>query len=106
MDNDTLARFWARAGKGAIAGACWWWVGARNKRGQGVLTIRGSHGYPVKVIAARLSWEIAFGAIPSGWIMLPLCFNPACVNPDHLAIGRQRDLQARLKLRRSVGQAG
>lgn len=74
-------------------GRCWNWVGARNKKGYGQM-----HRYPDhrNVLAHRVSWELAFGAIPvlaSGKTALIRhgCNNPHCVNPSHLKSGSHQD---------------
>lgn len=36
--------------------------------------------------AHRAAWEAAYGAIPDGLTVDHLCFNPGCVNPEHLRL--------------------
>jgi len=39
----------------------------------------------------RLAWTLAHGAIPARMCVLHHCDRPACVNPDHLFLGTQKD---------------
>jgi hypothetical protein len=69
-----------------VTATCWWWTDWRSPAGYG--------GYKIgkqKWIAHRLMWTIVNGPIPKGMVVRHLCRNPACVRPDHLAIGTQRD---------------
>lgn len=42
-------------------------------------------------LAHRISWAIHHGEIPQGFGVLHKCDTPACVRPDHLFLGTQRD---------------
>lgn len=53
---------------------CWEWQGTTNP--QGYATLKGKQVH-------RVWWSIRVGPIPAGWQVDHLCFNPACVNPDH-----------------------
>lgn len=43
------------------------------------------------VTAARVSWKMHRGAIPSGQQALRKCSEPSCVKPAHLFLGTQSD---------------
>jgi len=65
---------------------CWTWLGAKGLKGYG----RFWNGKRL-VLAHRQSWEIFFGPIPEGYMVLHKCNNPSCVNPYHLYTGNNCD---------------
>jgi hypothetical protein len=79
-------RFWRRVSK-ADSG-CWLWRGSKDGGGYGTLST-GSGFSPSK--AHRISWEMRNGEIPDGMYVCHKCDTPACVNPDHLFLGTQRE---------------
>ena len=83
-------RFWGRVNKGA---GCWLWTGHRNDDGYGMIGSGGRIGFKMRS-THRLSWELHHGPIPEGMSVLHRCDTPACVRPDHLFIGTQRDNMA------------
>jgi len=86
-DRSTLERrFWKRVHKTC---GCWLWTGSRlgsHSGGYGSINIggtpRGAH---------RVSWELHYGPIPSGMLVMHKCDTPLCVRPTHLCVGSQSE---------------
>jgi hypothetical protein len=79
---------------------CWIWQRARNNQGYGVLGLKGKI-----VLAHRFSYEKFKEHIPDGFLVCHQCDNPACVNPDHLWLGTDKDNQQD-GLRKGRGRRG
>ena len=78
-------RFWEKVDKAA---ECWVWTATKYWKGAGY------GGFWLKgrtVGAHRASWEITYGDIPKGRMVLHQCNNPVCVKPSHLYLGNHSD---------------
>lgn len=75
-------RFWKKVLK---TEGCWTWTGRLDINGYGHIR----DGCGRTSLAHRISWEMHYGPIPEGKVLLHSCDNPCCVRPDHLTPGTQ-----------------
>lgn len=78
-------RLWSKVTYGP---GCWTWQRANDGRGYGVIGTGVGNGVDK---AHRVAYRLAKGPIPAGMGILHSCDNPACVRPDHLRPGTQRE---------------
>lgn len=64
---------------------CWIWNGVRSRDRYGKIKVQGKF-----IQAHRQSWSERYGPIPDGHHMCHRCDTPACVNPDHLFPGTDK----------------
>lgn len=75
---------------------CWLWTAAKSPRSYGVVG-RGRVGEG-NAFAHRAVWEETVGPIPDGLELDHLCFNPPCVNPDHLELVTPDENKRRIRV--------
>lgn len=80
-----VARFWSKVERSEV---CWLWTGAKLKRR--------THHYglfntPRTVYVHRLAYELHYGPIPKGMVVMHTCDRPECVRPAHLVLGTQTE---------------
>lgn len=66
--------------KVVVEGACWRWVGARDRKGYGRYWTDGGVQY-----AHLHAWRVIVGDIPPRAQIARRCATPGCVNPAHWA---------------------
>ena len=80
---------------------CWEWHGKIMHKGYGVLSVNNK-----ETRAHRASYEVFVGAIPDGMVIMHMCDNRRCINPDHLKPGthKQNVQDAVAKGRMGIGR--
>jgi hypothetical protein len=86
-------RFWTKVNKDGptmpnMQTQCWVWTASvhRNRGGYGEFKLAGRRRE-----AHRVAWELEYGPIPDGLLVLHKCDNPPCVRHEHLFLGSDAD---------------
>lgn len=78
------------AGKYVVApNGCWLWTGAKHGGYGRIYWQEGIKKY--RATAHRVIASLVFGEIGREVVVRHSCDTPACINPDHLSCGTQRD---------------
>ncbi|SRR6266436_5199298 len=67
---------------------CCEWTGLKDKDGYGRFYAKW------KISSHRFSWELFYGPIPDGLLVLHTCDNTSCIKPTHLFLGTHKDNMA------------
>jgi len=86
QQKTTSERFYEKVKITIVDNDCWLWLGAKNNKGYGQFRVNGK-----MELAHRVSWTLNSGKIPRGLNVLHKCDVCACVNPNHLFLGSQKD---------------
>lgn len=80
------SRYWAKVDRRG-PDECWPWIGAKDKKGYGII---GGEGEVKFYRAHRYAYELEYGPIPAGKLVLHRCDCPGCQNPRHLRAGTHK----------------
>lgn len=91
MDDTLAERFEGKYMPVPEAG-CWIWMACLDGAGYGRIGVGSKRDGTKRALqASRASWMIHRGPIPKGLHVCHTCDVPACVNPDHLFLGTNKD---------------
>lgn len=82
VDSRLRRRFWRKV-KQRGPDDCWLWTGATDRRGYGVVSVRVGEGAYRNRMARRIAYELEYGRLADGVLLLSTCDHRWCVNPDH-----------------------
>lgn len=101
-------RFWPKVDThGGDIDVCWEWQASLWKSGYGRFFVPGRTKGTNRVYAHRVAYELHYGEIPNGMLVLHNCDNRLCCNPHHLRLGTHADNAADRDMRgRTADQSG
>jgi hypothetical protein len=93
-------RFWTKVERG-LPDRCWEWRAGRDNHNYGNFSV-----HSVMHHAHRIAYELTYGPIPDGCMVLHSCDNPPCCNPAHLRTGTHVDNMRDMRERRHKHATG
>ena len=72
---------------------CHIWLASKNKTGHGMFSVLGK-----TIPASRYSFIMYKGEVADHEVVTQTCFNPSCVNPEHLELSNKRRLSKRISV--------
>ena len=80
---------------------CHIWLASKNKTGQGMFSVMGK-----TIPASRYSFMMYKGEVADHEVVTQTCFNPSCVNPEHLELSDKRRLSKRISVNPAQLESG
>ena len=86
-------RFLIKVDQSASLTTCHIWLASKNKTGHGMFSVMGK-----TIPASRYSFMMHNGNVADHEVVTQTCFNPSCVNPEHLELSDKRRLSKRISV--------
>ena len=80
---------------------CHIWLASKNKTGHGMFSVMGK-----TIPASRYSFMMYKGEVANHEVVTQTCFNPSCVNPEHLELSDKRRLGKRISVNPAQLESG
>ena len=80
---------------------CHIWLASKNKTGHGMFSVMGK-----TIPASRYSFMMYKGEVANHEVVTQTCFNPSCVNPEHLELSDKRRLSKRISVNPAQLESG
>jgi len=80
---------------------CHIWLASKNKTGHGMFSVLGR-----TIPASRYSFMMFKGEVATHEVVTQTCFNPSCVNPEHLELSDKRRLSKRISVNPAQLESG
>ena len=80
---------------------CHIWLASKNKTGHGMFSVMGK-----TIPASRYSFMMYKGEVADHEVITQTCFNPSCVNPEHLELSNKRRLSKRISVNPAQLESG
>ena len=87
-------RFLKKVDRSETNTKCHIWLASKNRTGHGMFSVMGK-----TIPASRYSFMMFRGEVASHEVVTQSCFNPSCVNPEHLEVSNKRKIGKRLTIR-------
>ena len=94
IDNEKIKeRFLKKVDRSEKHTECHIWLASKNKTGHGMFSVMGR-----TMPASRYAFMMFQGEVSNHEVVTRTCFNPSCVNPDHLELSSKRKIGKRLTI--------
>ena len=80
---------------------CHIWLASKNRTGHGMFSVMGK-----TIPASRYSFMMYKGEVANHEVVTQTCFNPSCVNPEHLELSDKRRLSKRISVNPAQLESG
>ena len=102
FDNKKIKdRFRKKVDQSETHTKCHIWLASKNKTGHGMFSVMGR-----TIPASRYSFMMFRGVVAPNEVVTQTCFNPSCVNPEHLELSDKRRLGKRISVNPAQLESG
>ena len=102
FDNKKVKdRFLKKIDQSETHTKCHIWLASKNKTGHGMFSVMGK-----TIPASRYSFMMYNGNVADHEVVTQTCFNPSCVNPEHLELSDKRRLGKRISVNPAQLESG